>query len=797
MFKNYCKIIIRNIVRHKGYTFLNVSGLAIGIAVTSLILLYVKFEWEYDKSYPNADSIYRLIQRLPGKPFMGTEYFAVTQEPLGRTLQSEFPDVNNYVTISTWNNAAITIDRKNNFEENILCATAPNLFQMFSYGFIQGDPHTVLSQQNTVVLSENIAKKYFGNDNPVGKTITVLEKEIWTVTGVFSSMPANSQFANYGMITSFETYASTLKNREQTFTWRNNSWHTYVQLKNKTNPEYVQAKLPSIVKKYINNADDNIKVRELYLQPLKDIHLYNKAYFGMGQNGDLKTIFVLIAVALIILAIACMNYINLSTARSSLKAREVGVRKVIGANKIQLISQFIGDSIVLSIAAGIFALILDLLFLPSFNQLVGIEFSSTALLQPSFLIGFIVITLLTGLLSGIYPAFVLSDYQPAQVIKGDKAQGRHSFLRRFLVVTQFAASIALIACTFIILLQMNYIRNKDMGYNRENIIVLPLKDASVVKQLEPMKHDLNQYPSITKVTACSQSPIGIHSATYVKIPGETGKMSVLSYHIDCDYDFLSTFDISVVEGRNFSKYVTSDSANAVLVNQSLANSLGLKNAVDKTINIDNNKFNIIGVIKDFNIHSLHQKILPFFVKLNKPWMQYLCIKTKPENLPATIEFIQSVWNQYNEEKVFKYTFLDSDFNSLYKAEERLAKIVHYSSCLAILVACLGLLGLVSFIVEQKRKEIGIRKVLGASVVNVVGILSKQFLLMVLLANIIAIPIAYYFMSNWLEDFAYRINISWWIFAVSGAIALLIALLTVSYQAIKAAIANPVESLRYE
>ena len=703
MIRNYFKIVIRNILRQKVFTFLNISGLAIGIAIASLIMLYVKFEWEYDKSYPNTDSIYRVIQRVPGKPFMGTEYFAVTQEPLGRTLKSEFPEIVNYATIGTWKNAAINNSKNMSFEENVLYATAPNFLQMFSIELMQGNTNTALSQLNTVILSENIAKKLFGSENPIGKTITVIETETWTVTGIYKSLPANSQFATYGLITSFETYASGLKNREQALSWKNNSWYNYVKVINGTNPEFINARMPNIVNKYLSDANADIKARELYLQPLKDIRLYNNAYFGMGENGDLKTMLILIAIAIVMLSIASINYMNLSTARASLRAREVGVRKVIGANKIQLIAQFMGDSVFLSITAGIFAIILDLFLLPSFNQLIGINFSSAALLQPSFLIGISVITLLIGLLSGAYPAFILSSFQPVKVIMGDNAKGKHAYLRYILVVTQFAASIALIACTFIILSQLNYIKNRDMGYNRENIVVVPLNN-NVIIQLGPMKQDLSQNPSISDVTACSQTPINIVSATYVNIPGEAGETKVLSYSIDSDFNFLQTFNIPLVEGRNFSKNITTDSTNAVLINQSLANSLGLKNAINSTISINNNKYNIIGLIKDINIHSLHQKIEPLFVRLNKPYLQYLCVKTKSGNLPATIDFIKSVWDRYSGQKPFKYTFLDSDFNSLYKREERVAQIVSYSSALAIIIACLGLLGLVSFIVEQKRRN---------------------------------------------------------------------------------------------
>ena len=797
MLKNYFKVVIRNIVRHKGYTLLNVAGLAIGIAVTSLILLFVKFEWEYDKSYPNTDSIYCVIQRQVGNLFMGTDYFAVTQEPLGHTLQSEFPEVKSYVTMSRWNNTVINIEGKENFEENILYATAPNLFHIFSFELVKGNSDNALSQPNTVVLTEEIAHKFFGNENPIGKTITVREKDIWTVTGIIKSMPANSQFSNFGLITSFETYALTLKNRENQFNWESSSWYTYILLNKGTNPNSLQAKLPAVVKKYMTNSEHTGREKFLYLQPIMDIHLYNKANFSMSENGDIKTVLVIIALALVILTIACINYTNLSTARASLQAREVGVRKVIGSNKMQLVFRFMGDSLILSISAGILALLIDALFLNSYYTLIGIDLGPSAIYRPSFITGLLFISLLVGLLSGAYPAFVLSNFQPARVLKGDKAKGDRSSLRKILVVAQFSASIALITCTFIILSQMNFIKTKDMGYNRANIIVLPLNDPGVSKNLELIKNELSRNPVILSSSVSSNLPINITSNTNVKLLGKADEEKAQAYKLNTDYDFINTFNIKIVEGRNFSRFISTDSNNAILINQSLAKSLGLKSAVSKTIVINDSKYNVIGVVKDFNMHSLHHEILPLFIGLSNSWKQNLSIKVNSGDLPSTVNYVKSVWNKFAEQRPFKFTFMDSDFNSLYNAEERLSQIVTYSSGLAIFIACLGLLGLVSFIVEQRRKEIGIRKVLGASVSNVVGTLSKQFLQLVLFANIIAWPIAFYLMQKWLKDFAYRIEISIWVFIISGAAALIIALATVSIQAIKAATANPVESLRYE
>lgn len=794
MLKNYLKIIIRNIKRSKWYSLLNVSGLAIGIAVTALIMLYVQYEWEYDRFFPNSDRIYRVIQRQPGNVFMGTDYFAVTPEPLGMAMKSEFPEIDKEVTLSGWNDV-ITVGDKNHFDEHVLYAIAPNFFEIFSYHFIEGDPNTALSQLNTVVLSEDVAKKFFGSESPVGKTINAGSKKIWTVTGVFHSMPVNSQFSKYGMIISFNTYKTSVD--KDMFQWGNSSWYTYLLLKKGIDPEKLQAKFPSVVNKYFTGSRRAENPRQYFLQRLTDIHLFNKANFELGEGGDIKIVLVLIALAFVILAIACINYTNLSTARASLRAREVGVRKVVGAKKSQLVAQFIGESIMLSISAGLLSLVLVELFLPSFFQLTGADIGNKSLLQPSFIISFLMIIIIVGLLSGAYPAFVLSKFQPARVLKGDKVKGDRPSLRRVLVVIQFTASIALIACTLVILSQMNFIRTKDMGYNRNNVLVLPLNDGSVIDHLNVMKQELSQYSSIVSVTTCSHLPINVTSETVVELPGKAGKSEVPSYQLYTDYDFLKTFNIPIVEGRNFSSKISTDSSSAIIINQSLEKALGWNHSVGKILNINDSKYNVVGVMKDFNLHSVRHKIQPLFIGLFNPWNQYLCIRIQSKDIPSKIAHIKSVWNHFANQRSFKYTFLDADFNAMYNAEERLSKIVSYSSGLAILIACLGLLGLVSFIVEQRRKEIGIRKVLGASITDVVQMLSMQFLQLVIIANIIAWPAAYYLMHEWLNGFVYKINLQLWPFIIAGAAALLIVIATVSSLALKAANTNPSNTLRYE
>lgn len=795
MLRNYLKIIVRNLKLHKGYSFLNVFGLAIGIAVAGLILLYVQYEWQYDRFYPDSDRIYRVIQKQKLNTFMGSDYFAVTQEPLGRTLKAEYPEVESYVTLADWENVVVKVDSSKIFDENILYATAPNLFKIFSYEFVKGDPNTALSELNTVVLSEKAARKFFGSENPIGKILKVSGDYLWKVTGIYKSFPANSQFSGYGLIISFATYSSI---EENNYPWGNSSWYTYLLLRKNADPALLQSKLPAVVKKYIDKSQNvNELPRQFILQPLTDIHLFSKANFQFGEVGDIKTVIILAALAFMILLIACINYTNLSTARATLRAREVGVRKVIGANKKQLIAQFIGESVLLSYLAGVLALIIVELLLPDFSRLTGLNLPHTYLLKPDFILGFALLILFVGILSGAYPAFVLSIFEPVRVLKGDRLKSDTPSLRQILVVVQFSASIALIICTLIILSQMNFIRTMDMGYNRNNIIVLKINDPSIREHLEIIKQRLNQVSSIQSTTAVSRLPVNISSATSIDIPGKNGGEGIPAYLIFTDPYFLKTFDIPIVEGRDFSARIAADSAGSILINQTLEKSLGFDKTIGKILTINGHKLKIIGVLKDFNLHSVRHKIQPLFVALYNPWKQYLCIKISSKDIPGSIEKIKSVWDYYAAQRPFEYTFLDTDFNQLYSSEERLSQIVSYSSGLAIFIACLGLLGLVAFIVEQRRKEIGIRKVLGATMADVLRLLSSQFIKLIIVANVIAWPIAYYLMSKWLSGFVYRINQELWPFVITGISVLIIAVAAVSSLAIKAANTNPANTLRYE
>ncbi len=798
MIKNYLKIAIRNILRNKVFSFINIAGIAVAIAVAGLIMLYVQYEWGYDRFYPNTNRIYLVYCKDPGNFFIGSDLYAVTPEPLGTAMKNEFPDIENYVTLGRWNKALVKVANRKVFEENILCATAPDLFKMFSYNFTAGNPETALSQPNTVVLSENVAHRFFGAEEPIGKTVEINiygKTQVWTVTGVFRAMPNNSQFSSYGIVTSFDTYASTIADRKDSFQWGNNSWFTYLLLRKGTNVETLQAKFPLFVQKNIPASVE--EGEEFFLQQIADTHLFSKANFGFGVAGNLSLVSVLSAIAIVILAIASINYMNLATARGSVRAREVGVRKVIGAKRSQLIAQFMGESMMLALTAGVIGLVLVEILLRLFSRLVGVDFGSGSLSHPSFVVGFLVVILIVGLLSGAYPALVLSMYRPAAVVKGSAKSGKRSSLRNVLVTAQFAASIALISCTIIILSQLNYIQTKNMGYNRQNIIVVPINlEKSIFQHVGMFEEKLREHSFVSSVTACSFLPIDIESNTEVHATGRTGSKNAQAYCIYGGYAFLKTFEIQIVEGRDFSSLVATDSSSGIIINQTLQKALGRDGTVGRMVNINGQRFRVVGVMKDFNLHSVRHKIQPLFYAMGG-WRQYLCVRVQPGHIGPTISLIKTLWNRFGAQRPFTHTLMNDDFKKMYGNEERLSQAVSFSSGLAILIACMGLFGLITFSIERRRKEIGIRKVLGATVAEVVSLLSSEFLLVVMVANLIAWPVAFFLMRDWLNGFAYRTPLGLVPFIVAAITTLGIAGAAVGFHAVKAAMANPVESLRYE
>jgi len=799
MLKNIIKVVFRNIKRNKWHSILNIGGLSIGLACSALILFYARFELSFDNYHSKADRIYRLYNEQPGNSFMGTNNFAVNSAPLGKAMESDFPEVESTVNFLFWEgNRYFSVGNKGFFEKDILVAE-PSLFKIFDFPLLEGNPENALTEPNSVVLSEDIAKKYFGNIDPVNKTITYNNKIALKVTGVLKKVPQNSHFIPT-IIISFPTIEKLYSKFKGMFAWGSNSFKTYILLKKNADINSLEKKMPAFLDKYMGDLfkEWGAKKYIYHFQPLNDVYLHsNNINFGEGNYNDLQSIYILIALALVILLAACINYVNLSTAKATLKGLEVGVRKVIGAERKELIRQFLGESFILTLIAAVISLLLIELLLPVFSELISESFSSSIITSFPFLGSFTGLVLIVGLIAGIYPAFVLSSFDPIRVLKG-ATQNRKSGFRSALVVVQFTAAITLIVSSVVILGQLNYIRTQDMGYNRDQVLAIKINSNEESEKIEILKNKLLQSTEIRNATLTSSLPINIGSQSGISsLDNDGNKKIVKSYQLYTDYDFLDTYEIPVIKGRNFSNRFPSDSKNSFIVNQKFVDEFGWKDPVGKTFSHNDQTGKIIGVIKDFHMHSLHLPIAPLFVKLSDNYSAYLSLKIRSADMKNTVSEIKETWSEIIKNYPIEYSFVNEDFNKMYEKDERLSEVVFYSTILAIIIASLGLLGLSAFISEQRKKEIGIRKVLGASVTNVVSMLSGKFMMLVVLSNIFAWPLAYYFMKSWLEEFSYRISFNIWFFIIPALLALLLTLVTISVYAIKTALKNPVESLRNE
>jgi putative ABC transport system permease protein len=806
MFKIYLKITIRNLLKYKAYSSINIVGLAIGMACCILIFFFVQNELRYDRFHKNAAQIYRVGL----KGIIGTEEFNVANAPapLAETLVREFPEVLHATRVVRAGEIYIRYQDKRFKEENFRYVDS-TFFDVFTVEGIRGDIKSALKLPNSVILTPSTAQKYFGTEDPLGKTIIMEDGTEYQVSGIAKEFPQNSHFHFdfLGSLTSLEV------SRDQF--WIANKAHTYIVLQKDYPPDQLEAKFPDMVRKYVGPLVQNLmgiayddfvssgNSFGFFLQPLLDIHLHSNLGAELEPNNDIKTIYIFSAIGFIILLIACINFINLATARSTRRANEVGVRKVLGSNRFQLMLQFLGESVVFSLIAIFMAIALMELLLPFFNELAGKNLEIRFLDNWFLLPGLIGVALFVGILAGSYPAILLASFQPVSVLKDKFHSGlKGGRIRNGMVVFQFAASIILLVSTLVVYGQLQYIRNERLGFNKEHVLVIP--NAGVLgEQQQAFKNELTQNSDIVNVSYSSSLPGRSLSATFFKSENSAeGENHALLYFM-ADYDFLNTFHLELTEGRYFSRGNSTDSM-AVLINAAAVKSLNLTDAVGKPLFLpgdtpeENYTLNIIGVLKDFHMQSLHEKIRPLVVALIEASdVKYVSLKIKPENIQETLNFLESKWLDFVEERPFEYFFLDDDFDRMYRSEIRTAKIFSTFAILAIFVACLGLLGLASFTVERRTKEIGIRKVHGASVAGILFLLSKEFAKWVLLANLIAWPIAWFSMNSWLENFAYRIGIGWWMFVLAGGLALVIALITVSYQAVKAAVMNPVDALRYE
>ena len=786
MFKNYLKISFRNLKKHRGYSFINVIGLAIGMAACLLLFLWVQNELSFDRYHEKAGRIYRafLQREIEGQ----VDRFAGSPAPLGPALVNEFPEIEKAVRFGS-NRFLISYENKR-FYEDVFFAD-PEVFDVFTFPLIKGDPKAVLREPHSIIISEEMKEKYFGDEDPIGKIINLAEFGDFKITGVLKNIPPNSHF-RFDFLGCFRDYAA--RHFEQ---WGISNYHTYILTSKNFNQDKFNEKLPEFVDKYIGKeVRDKIKLT-YPLQSLTSIHLHSDLRGEIEPNSDIETIYIFSAVALFILLIACLNYINLSTARYAGRAREVGLRKVIGASRRQLINQFLGESLLFSFIAVLLAVALAELFLPLFNSLSGKRLALNYFENFILLPGLAIIVLFAGLAASSLPAFYISALQPTRALKGMlKASSRVSWLRRSLVLSQFAISIIFIFCTITISNQLSYIRNKKLGFNKEHVVNIPIYDKDALQRYETIKNEFLRNPRILGISASAFSPGKIPWYQDYWYEGLSEKSYPMIRWTSVDHDFLPTFGIELVLGRNFSRDFPGDVKGAYILNESAVKEIGWDSPLGKQFRIIE-KGTVVGVVKDFHFKSLHQEIEPFVLYLCPEYFEYFSVRISPEGIPQTLDFLKDRWQELVPNQLFQFSFLDEDFDSLYKAEMRLEKILGIVTSLAIFIACLGLFGLASFTAEQRTKEVGIRKVLGSSVGDIMALLTKEYLKCIVWANLAAWPIAYFIMHGWLEKFAYRTKIGIGPFVLSAAAAFLIALVTVSRQAIRAARANPIDSLRYE
>jgi putative ABC transport system permease protein len=807
MFRNFLKTAFRNLVKNKFYSSINIIGLAVGLATCLLILLYVKDELSFDKYNANADRIYRVNNEIK----FGNNHIDLAACPAlqGSTMVREMPEIEQYTRIM-WYGGFLIKKGNANVREGRVGYADSSLFDVFTLPLINGNAKTALKEYHSLVISETIAKKYFNSTDVVGKTMLINDTGNYKITAVIKDIPKQSHF-------NFDFFIPMIEKRgSQGDNWLNENWNTYVLLKPNADVKQVDAQLNPFMDKHvgpqlksiINQSLDEFKKSGGFIRasltPLTAIHLHSNKTGELEGNGSAEFVYIFSAIALLILLIACVNFMNLSTARSSNRAKEVGVRKVLGSLKTNLILQFLTESILISFIALGIAILISWLLLPYFNQLSGKDIHNAVLFQPAMMLWLVILMLVVGLLAGSYPAFFLSSFQPIDVLKGKLAGGfKRSWLRSSLVVFQFIISIVLIFGTVVIYSQLNYIHHKDIGFDRNQIITI--NNTNVLgDQAITYKNELLQISGIQNVTMSGYLPVNFsrNNDTYFTSPVLDPSSGISMQNWAVDENYIPTLDIKILQGRNFFPQIITDST-GIILNEAAANFLGWKDPLNRKIyclrDMNSkrlNEYHIIGIVKNFNFSSLREVVTPLAFLLGKD-NGNISVRIRSTDIPSVITQIKNKWKAISSSQPFDYSFMDEDFNRLYTTEQRTAQIFISFAILAIVIACLGLFGLITYAAEQRIKEIGIRKVLGANVANIVAMISKDFMKLILVASLIAFPLAWWAMSKWLQDFAYRINISWWVFALAGMVTITIALITISFKAIKAATANPVSSLRSE
>ncbi len=792
MFRNYLKIGLRNLFKHKKYSLINILGLAVGFTGFILIMIWVQDELSYDMFHKNSKNTFLVLRTSNDK------VSAITSKLLGPAIKSEIPGILNETDYASLPEAfkPFLKYKENGFEESF-ALTDPHFFEVFNFKFIEGNPHTAFDEPNSIIMTERTAKKYFGNSDALGKSLElnfVGIKKIIKVTGVIENIPHNTHFQRE-LILPLDFITQFGANWDE---WYNYSVQTFIVTRGNINKSFLEKKILECENGHA--AKLNLGTTAYSLMPLSKIHLYSNNIGFFVSSGDIKYVYIFSFVACIILLIACMNYINLTNAFSLKRTKEIGIKKVVGANRRDLILQYYGETFVITITALGLSLLFVEMLLPLMNNLSGKQLSVNYT-SPDFISFVILITFITIIISGIFPAIFATRFRPVQILKGkfqNNIEGLN--LQKGLVILQFALSIAIITCTFIVMQQLSFIRNADLGYDKENIIDIKV-NGNIYDKYNAFK---NRLLSNSKIFCISRSePMDGKSLSKTEGIDWAGKQKRFdSWLLHVDADFAKTYKIHMKEGRFYSEQYPSDETSAYVINETAEKEMGLKPAIGKEITVWGRKGKIIGVTKDFNFSSLHDLIEPVILRIPDPnqrniFYRELSVRVNPNGVNKSVEYIQDTWKSFFPGESFNFYFVDESQNANYFAEQRMGNIFKYFSLLAIFIACIGLYGLTAFMIERKVKDIGIHKVLGANVVKIVFMLSRKYLLWIIISNAIAFPAAYYFMNQWLKSFAYRVNISLWIFFLAGGIALLISLITISFQAVKAATANPVESLRYE
>jgi predicted permease len=785
MWIHHLKIGVRNILRHKGYAFLNIFGLTAGMACCILIGLWVLDELNYDRFHENAASICRVEsnQEYNGR----TLHIYWTPHPLGPALEAEIPEIQDSTRALNLRAQLLRYEDKA-FEEYDVWSVDPAFLDMFSFPMIRGNPENALSGTSSLVMTERLAEKFFGDENPIGKVINLAQSADFTVTGILKDIPANSSL-EFDVLIPYK-YLDSIDATDDNFT--NNQTYTWIQLHSGVSAEEVSEKISGFVQTKVSRS-----LMVLELMPLTKVHLYT--YSGYEKNLAVQSVYLFSVIAIFVLIIGCINFMNLSTARSANRAKEVGLRKVVGALRSQLIRQFYTESILFALIALGLAVAVVSIVLPAFGNLAGKEMSWTATGGVVLVLGLAGIALLTGLVSGSYPALFLASFQPVNTLKGKLRSGKgNAVFRRTLVVVQFVLSASLIIGTGVVSKQMTFIKNKNLGWNKDQVVAVPIRSYSRA-QLDTLKAQLANTPGILNVTVATQKPsFTSWSSSGFDWEGKDPALKVDVTYMETDDGYVDTMGMNIVQGRNFSREFPTDKTESFLVNEELARLMGHENPIGKSFSFWDQKGKIIGVIENFHFQPLRRKIEPLIIRWTQlDWTNFLFLRVAPKGISETIGTVQGTWQRLMPDAPFSYQFLDEDFAAMYRSEERTGTLLKIFTAMAILVACLGLFGLASYAAEQRTKEIGIRKVLGATVPGIVALMCREFLLLIGLANIIAWPVAYVAVKDWLDNFAYRTQIPAVFFIGALAASLGIGLMTVIYRAVRAASANPVEAIKHE